>query len=385
MSEKRKDKKGRILRTGESQRPNLTYQYRYKDIRGNTHYIYAPTLEELREKETAIQKDINDGIDYCAGETTVIELIERYVSQKQGVRYNTKVGYNFVINLVKKEDFGHRKIKTIKPSDAKQWVIKLHDDGRSRSTIDTVRGVLNPAFKMAVDDSVIRLNPFSFKVSDYVPNDTVKRKALTREEQHNLLEYIQEDRCRSRHYDEIIILLGTGLRISELYGLTKSDIDFQEGNIRVNKQLTRTRNCEYYVEKPKTESGQRLIPMSPAVRQAFKNVLHNRKTPKVEIMVDGYSNFLFLDKDGKPKVAGHLEHALKRIVDNYNKSHTDQLIVTPHVLRHTFCTEMAQARMPIKELQYIMGHSDVSTTMNTYTHSSYSAAKQAFDKIAASP
>lgn len=101
-------------------------------------------------------------------------------------------------------------------------------------------------------------------------------------------------------------------------------------------------------------------------------------------MVDGYSNFLFLSKDSKPKVAGHLEHALKRIIDNYIKRHADQLIVTPHLLRHTFCTEMSQSGIPIKELQYIMGYSDVSTTINTYTHSSYSATKQAFDKIAAS-
>ena len=100
--------------------------------------MYAPSLEELREKEIAIQKDITDGIDYCAGETTVLELIERYVSQKQGVRYNTKVGYNFVFNLVKREDFGYRKIKTVKPSDAKQWFIKLHDDGYSYSTLTSV-------------------------------------------------------------------------------------------------------------------------------------------------------------------------------------------------------------------------------------------------------
>lgn len=384
MSEKRKDKKGRILRTGESQRPNLTYQYRYKDIRGNTRYVYAPTLEELREKESVILKDISDGIDYCAGETTVIELIERYVSQKQGVRYNTKVGYNFVINLVKKEDFGYRKIKTIKPSDAKQWVIKLHNDGYSRSTISTVRGVLNPAFKMAVDDSVVRLNPFSFSVNHLLPDDTVKRKALTKEEQKKLLKYVRADKCRSRYYDEIVILLGTGLRISELYGLTKADIDFENGVIRVERQLTRTRNCEYYIEKPKTDSGIRFVPMSAEVAQAFHRIINHRKSPKVEALIDGYSGFIFLDKDGKPKVAGHLEHAMKRIVNHYNDSHTDKLVVTPHVLRHTFCTEMAQAGMPIKELQYIMGHADVGTTMNIYTHSSYEAAKQAFDKIAAS-
>lgn len=384
MSEKRKDKRGRILRTGESQRPNLTYQYRYKDIRGNTHYVYAPTLEELRAKEAVIQKDVTDGIDYCAGETTVLELIERYVSQKQGVRYNTKVGYNFVKNLVKEEDFGYRKIKTIKPSDAKQWLIKLHDDGYKYSTLTTVRGVLKPAFEMAVEDDVVRRNPFLFRVVDVVPNDTVPRKALTKDEQRKLLEYVQSDKCRSRHYDEIVILLGTGVRISELYGLTKSDVDFQNGVVRIERQLTRTRNSEYYIEKPKTESGFRLIPMSAEVRQAFQNVISKRKIPKVETIVGGHIGFLFLDKDGKPKVAGHLEHAMKRIVDNYNKSHNDKLVVTPHILRHTFCTEMAQAGMPVKELQYLMGHSDVGTTMNIYTHSSFDAAKQAFEKIAAS-
>lgn len=382
MSEKRKDKKGRILRTGESQRPNLTYQFRYKDIRGKTHYVYAPTLEELREKEIAIQKDITDGIDYCAGETTVLELIERYISQKQGVRYNTKVGYNFVFNLVKREDFGYRKIKTVKPSDAKQWFIKLHDDGYSYSTLTSVRGVLKPAFEMAVEDDVVRRNPFLFRVVDVIQNDTVPRKALTKDEQSKLLGYVQSDKCRRRYYDEIVILLGTGMRISELYGLTKSDVDFQKGVVRIERQLTRTRNCEYYIENPKTESGFRQIPMSAEVQRAFHNVIRSRKSPKVEVIVGGHTGFLFLDKDGKPKVAGHMEHAMKRIVDNYNKSHTDKLVVTPHVLRHTFCTEMAQAGMPVKELQYLMGHADANTTMNTYTHMSFEAAKQAFDRIA---
>ena len=159
-------------------------------------------------------------------------------------------------------------------------------------------------------------------------------------------------------------------------------IDFQKGVVRIERQLTRTRNCEYYIENPKTESGFRQIPMSAEVQRAFHNVIRSRKSPQVEVIVGGHTGFLFLDKDGKPKVAGHMEHAMKRIVDNYNKSHTDKLVVTPHVLRHTFCTEMAQAGMPVKELQYLMGHADANTTMNTYTHMSFEAAKQAFDRIA---
>ena len=99
MSEKRKDNKGRILRTGESQRKDLIYQYRYTDIRGKRQTVYSSDLKELREKEKEIQKQLDDGIDYAAGKINVIQLLERYISIKQGVRYNTKVGYNFVLNL----------------------------------------------------------------------------------------------------------------------------------------------------------------------------------------------------------------------------------------------------------------------------------------------
>ena len=123
MSEKRKDNKGRILRTGESQRKDLIYQYRYTDIRGKRQTVYSSDLKELREKEKEIQKQLDEGIDYAAGKATVIALVERYISLKQGVRYNTKVGYNFVLNLIKKEDFGYRQIRDIRVSDAQKWII----------------------------------------------------------------------------------------------------------------------------------------------------------------------------------------------------------------------------------------------------------------------
>ena len=156
MAEKRKDKKGRILRTGESQRSDLTYQYRYKNLQKKWQYVYAPTLEELREKEAVIQKDINDGINYAAGRVTVSELLERYISLKQGARYNTRVEYKTVLNLVKKETFGQRQIKDIKVSDVQLWYIKLHEDGKGYSTLANVRGVLKPAFQMAYNEDIIR-------------------------------------------------------------------------------------------------------------------------------------------------------------------------------------------------------------------------------------
>lgn len=99
MSEQRTDHKGRILRTGESQRKDLTYQFRYTDVTGKRRTVCANDLQELRKKEKAIQKDVDDGIKYCEGNVTVIELLERYIALKQGLRHATKVGYNFALNI----------------------------------------------------------------------------------------------------------------------------------------------------------------------------------------------------------------------------------------------------------------------------------------------
>ena len=130
MSGKRKDNKGRILRTGESQRKDLTYQYRYANASGKRCTVYARTLEELRQKEDAINDVVSCGGDYSEGSITVIELLERYIALKQGVRYATRKGYNFVLNIVLKEEFGRRKIGDVRTSDAKLWLMKLQRDGR---------------------------------------------------------------------------------------------------------------------------------------------------------------------------------------------------------------------------------------------------------------
>ena len=343
MAERRKDSKNRVLRSGESQRKDGTYMYRYTDVRGKRVCVYARTLEDLRVKEQTIQKELNDGIDYAAGEIIVLDLLKRYIATKTGVRYNTKVGYQFVLNLVSKENFGCLKIRDIKPSDAKQWFIKLYQDGRRYSTITSVRGVLRPAFEMAVEDDIIRRNPFSFQITDVVPNDSKTRQAISGEVKERFLTFIRESRHYSQYYDEIIILLGTGMRVSELYGLTRADLDFEARRIKVERQLTRTRHCEYYVEKPKTASGERYIPMTDEVYRAFQNAVQRRKQPKVELLIDGHTGFLFLDKDGKPKVAMHLEHVMKRIVDRYNDAHEDKLpSITPHVLRHQYVKPKAK-------------------------------------------
>lgn len=381
MSEKRRDNKGRILRTGESQRKDLLYQYRYTDLGGKRRAIYSSDLRELREKESEVQRLLNSGVDYAGGNITVVELLERYIRLKKGVRYNTKVGYQFVLNLTRKEDFGRRKIRDIKVWDAKQWFIKLTEDGRGYNTVASVRGVIKPAFQMAYNEDLIRRNPFDFKL-DMIPNNSRKRIAMTEEQQKAFLTFIAEDPHYRQYLDEFLVLLGTGMRISEFTGLTIHDLDFEKRRIHVDHQLVRTRSGEYYIEETKTKSGVRYIPMLEQVYESLQNIVANRRTVKTEKNIGDRSGFILLDKDGNPKVAMHIEHVMKRAWNKYNATHETPLpLITPHVFRHTFCTNMANAGMDIKSLQYLMGHSDVGVTLNVYTHASYEKVEQAMGQI----
>lgn len=337
----------------------------------------------LREKIKQIQKNLNSNITPDGGNFTILELVEKYISQKTGVRHNTRSNYNFVVNVIKKEDFGQKRIDKIKVSDAKEWLIKMQQiDGRGYSSIHTIRGVVRPAFQMAVDDDLLVKNPFEFQLNTVVVNDSVTREAITRQQERDFLEFVKNDKHFCKYYDGIYILFKTGLRISEFVGLTKKNLDFENSRIIVDHQLQRTRDMKYIIEDTKTESGERMVPMTSEVKEAFQRILANRKNPKVEPMVDGYSGFLFLDKNGRPMVALHWEKYFQHIREKYNKIYRVQMPkVISHVCRHTFCSNMAKSGMNPKTLQYIMGHSDISVTLNVYTHLNYDDAEEEMQKV----
>lgn len=395
MSEIRKDNKGRRLATGESQDKDGRYRYKYNDSFGKRKSVYSWRLTEsdpypkgkrkdisLREKEKEVEKALRNAVATSGGNMTVLELVQKYISQKRGVKHNTQANYNFVINVIKKEDFGAKRIDTIKLSDAKTWLIKLQDDGRGYSSIHSIRGVVRPAFQMAVDDDLINKNPFEFQLATVVVNDSVTREAITRKQQREFLRFIKADKHFCKYYDGIYILFHTGLRVSEFVGLTINDIEFDKERIKVDHQLQRTRNMKYEILTPKTEKGERYVPMQKDVADCFRRVIQNRKHPKIEPMIDGYSGFLFLDKNDMPMVALHWEKYFQHIREKYNSIYKVQMpCITPHVCRHTFCSNMAKSGMNPKTLQYIMGHSDIGVTLNTYTHLQFEDALVEMKKV----
>ena len=395
MSEKRRDNKNRILRNGESQRKDGRYAYKYTDATGKQQFVYSWKLEKtdklpegkrdclsLREKEKQILRDLDDQIAPRGGEMTVLALVQKYILQKTGVRPNTEAGYQTVVNILKKEKFGGMRIDRVKISDAKCWLIQLQQNGRSYSSIHSIRGVVRPAFQMAVDDDLIRKNPFEFQLATVIVNDSVTREAITRKQERAFLEFVKNDKHFSRYYEGIYILFKTGLRISEFVGLTLADLDMKNRTITVDHQLQRTSKMEYVIEATKTTSGTRVLPMTDDVYACFERIIANRKAPKVEPIIGGKWGFLYLDKNGMPMVALHWEHYFKHICQKYNSIYKVQMPkVTPHVCRHTYCSNMAKSGMNPKTLQYLMGHSDIGVTLNTYTHIGFDDVQKELKRV----
>lgn len=395
--EVRRDNRRRILRTGESQNKEGRYVYKYINSLGEQKFIYSwklvPTDRvpkgkrddiSLREKIAEVQRDLSDGIDTAGKKMTVCQLYEKKNNLRKNIRRNTVKGRQQFMNVLKKDPFGSMSIDSVKQSDAKKWAIRMSENGIAYNSIKNYMRSLRASFYMAIQDDYVRKNPFDFVLSDILDDTRKEKTALSLEQEEALLTFAKSDRTYKKYYDELVILLETGLRISEFCGLDLNvAVDMKNKSILVEHQLLKDTETGYYIEKPKTKSGIREIPMTDKAYDAFQRLIKSRKKTE-PIVIDGYSNFLMLNGKGLPQVASSYNMVLKGLVKKYNKTHDDELPeISPHSLRHTFCTKMANKGMTPNTLQYIMGHSDISMTLNYYAHGSFGSAKAEMERICA--
>ena len=313
---------------------------------------------------------------------TVCQLYAKQIRHRANVRDGTKLGRNQLMRILEEDSLGACSIENVKLSDAKEWALRMKEKGYFFKTINNHKRSLKAAFYTAIQDDCIRKNPFDFQLNTVLEDDTEPKVPLSPAQEAAFLSFVQNDVIYRKYYDELIILLGTGLRISELCGLTETDIDFEKRLINVDHQLSKISGVGYRVYPPKTKSGIRQIPMSTKVYEAFERLLKNRRSTK-PLIIDGYSNFLFLNRNGKPMVASSYDSMFRALVKKYNKYHEEALpkVMTPHTLRHTFCTNLANAGMNPKALQYIMGHSNINMTLNYYAHATSDSAMAEMERL----
>ncbi|MDE7266946.1 MAG: tyrosine-type recombinase/integrase [Lachnospiraceae bacterium] len=385
MADKRKDKSGKVLRKGESQRKDNTYMYRWVNNDGERECVYARTLNELRELEEDINRDMVLGV--CRKADTLNEQIERYLRTKVKLANSTKENYKYYFNHVIKENrIGKTKVTDIRKSDILLFYNSLIEQGLSIGTIKIIHKIIRPSLQLACDDDVISKNPADGCTKDYIDNPE-KKYALTFEEEEEFLTRIAMRPRMKRYYPMYAIILKTGMRISEAIGLTWNDVSLDSREISINHQIQyRVMDgvVKLYSTDTKTSAGRRVIPMTDEVYQLFmeqkKVWLSTKKNP--DFNVDGYKDFVFVSHiTGRCMNHNSVRRMMRTIVSMNDGRNVKLPDLSPHILRHTACCRFAESGCDIKVLQYLMGQTDIKTTMRVYNHVDMERVKRELNRL----
>lgn len=396
---RRKDSKGRLLRDGEIQRPDGKYEYRYYDQSRQRRSVYSWKLVDndtvpkgkrsapaLRSLEEQINQASVEQIDFHLSQhTTVEDCVDRYLGLKFNTKPTTKMSQEMLMNRAIRPLIGKIPVSELHYSDVKTfyWTL-VRKKGWQIGSLSNVNGVLQPAMKMAIRDGLIRMNPVDGVLQE-IHRETgwvrPKRHALTPKQQEALIHFVANSNSYKRWLPMLMLLLGTGLRIGEALALRWEDCDFQHKVIHVDKTVEYVRidgKWKHYISRPKTEAGIRDVPMLETVKQALLAqkamcLMNGFCTDEI----DGYRDFIFHTRTGRALTPHSVDHTMRRLRIAYNKQEEQRAAkenrapelmppISPHVMRHTFCTRFCEVEKDIKVIQKIMGHSKAAVTMDVY-------------------
>ncbi len=400
----RKDSKGRVLGKGEYERPDGRYQFSYTSVIGKRNFIYAKTLEELRNKEREYKiASYSGAINYSSG-VTINYMYDRAMKLKVGIKESTYANYLQNYNTHIREELGNLPIAKVRHSDILSFYNHLYKNKKlCVGTITIVHMQLQFPFQLAYRDGIIAKNPLdgvfsSFKRS--VANNARKIRALTLDEQKVFLDYLDNHPRWKRYHSIFGVMLGTGLRVGELCGLRWQDVDLEKRIIDINhcvaivQGVTGKSKAKLVISPPKTKAGIRKIPIMKPVVDSFIEAYKMAETYGFKSQtIDGYTNFIFTKKDGRVFYSAQLDLILVRIVKSYNKKEAIEAKkekrepfflphISNHMLRHTFCTRLCERDVNIKVIQTLMGHSNINITLNVYAEVSEAKQFNEIDKLA---
>ena len=357
--------------------------------------------EYLKIEITDYDKTTGELIEPVRGKAQS-DLYNSWVQLKRGLKDNTFSNYKYMYTMFVEPDFGKRKIVDLKRSDIRSFYNYLADERHVQiNTIDCIHTVLHQVLELGVEDDYLRYNPSDNALKELKKArnfEVTKRRALTVPEQELFEAYLSKQGQYNRWYPIFIIMLWTGMRVGEVTGLRWCDIDLEDDTISVNHTLVyydkrNDERCTFAINTPKTAAGKRIIPMLPKVKEAFMMEKQYQEECGLEsrAVVDGYRDFIFINRFGNVQHQGTLNKALTRIVRDCNfeildKPHKKDAVILPkfsnHSLRHTFTTRMCEAGVNLKVMQEILGHADAETTMDIYAEATKELKKSELDSFA---
>lgn len=322
--------------------------------------IYGRTMAEVVEKMSKVRYEVQDGIFYEPSKMTLEQWLHSWYEtyKKKYLREQTQELYMTIIKKLIVPRIGQMKIKEIKPMHMQELINQLKGNNYATSTLYKVKNIINPAFKVAAINKLIKENPFQ---NVQMPSNEEKEvKALSREEQFKFEESAKE--CY--FYEVFITALDTGLRSGELLALFWEDVDFKRSELNVKRtliEITDEKTGKKHLkiqDKTKTLTSERTVPLTPRVVELLKSIKRKCKAIK-----NRDNKIVFCSKVGTYISPRNLRRSMHNVCKKANIP-----VCSMHALRHTFTTRLYEEKIPIKEIAGLLGHSKVDITQNRYTH-----------------
>lgn len=387
MAGKRKDIRGRNLRTGEYyDSKNNRYMFR-KMIDGERVTITAPDLAELRTQENELLCRIDKGnkLNTRSARMTLNAYFDFWMETfaRSGRKATTCTNYKSYYNTYIKNTIGKKQIAKITKTDCQRIINEMIEDGKKHSTMSNLKSCLNMVFECAIDDDIIIKNPA--KNLQIPQTESKKRNAIEQRQIDLFMDYVKNSKRFSYSYPAFVVLFNLGVRIGEMAALTWDDVNFKDDIIVINKTVNRYRKVDYgftmAVASPKSKTSVRTIVMNSVVRKELLKLKMNNVTSIVNLpYVDDYghirgqvSGFLFFNTLGNVWNEPSFRELIKRIIKQYNKEAEDKKKekienFCPHMARHTYTSLAYSAGADIKIVSQNLGHASTSVTLDTYTH-----------------
>lgn len=387
MAEKRKDMKGRNLRTGEYyDEKNQRYMFR-KMVEGNRITITAANITDLRKQENDLLCKIDKGARFNTkkAKATLNEYFDYWFTYfaKTGRKATTCTNYKSYYNTYIRKTIGEMPITKIAKLDCQKIINQMVEDGKKHSTMTNLKSCLAAVFESAVDEDVILKNPAR---NLQIPQTEVKKRTAIDPEQIGLfMEYVRNSPQYSNNYPEFLFLFNTGVRVGEMAGLTWDNIDFESNMITIDKTVNRYRKADFgftiALASPKSRTSVRTFPMNSEVRKMLLKEKFRDTAPAAPLpFVDDsgnirrqVNNIVFSNSFGNAWNEPGFLCLINRIVEAYNQEAEETgkkklENFCPHMARHTYTSLAYSAGADVKAVSEILGHASTSVTLDTYAH-----------------